>query len=179
MGKLYNTQVIDVGGGGFSRPLCPYVDKEGGLVEKRCWPDISFAFEPKCQACENYWKNYYAIVYDSIRRAENSRDDVIHKIRENVKRDGGKFILIDGKEYGLLCGATTTIEDYSYIYLNHDKILNFFSCDESSYKVIENVPSELSVLAWMHDNDREALLKSVKKSLGKFKHDVMITDFYV
>ena len=45
MGKLYNTQVIDVGGGGFSRPLCPYVDKEGGLVENNGYLQISESYE--------------------------------------------------------------------------------------------------------------------------------------
>lgn len=159
-----------------SIPKCPY--KKGKKFDS-CWPNNIFKKNEKCDNCPDYWKNYNQIVYDGIIRAEQNPDDNIHLIRKEAKEDGGKYIKFFD-EYGVLVGASVTIEDYYWVYIDSDRKLCFSSC-VGKYEVVEEdeLPPKMSVLVYLMEHDRKSLRELVDNKISEYKFDKLITDIYI
>ena len=157
-------------------PDCPFED---GKENRKCWPNNIFNENPKCDVCPDYLKNYNQIVYDDIIRAEQNPNDNIHHIRKEVKEDGGKYIKFFD-DYGVLVGASVTIEDYYWVYINSDRKLCFSSC-VGKYELVEEneLPPKMSVLVYLMNYDRESLRQLVNKKISEYKFDKLITDIYI
>ena len=96
-----------------------------------------------------------------------------------MKEDGGKYIKFFD-DYGVLVGASVTIEDYYWVYINSDRKLCFSSCVEKYELVEENeLPPKMSVLVYLMVHDRESLRELVNNKISEYKFDKLITDIYI
>lgn len=145
-----------------------------------CNPNIIFGCPAKCKKCEVWEQNYKQVLNDMIRREQNSdKKSNYHLIVEEVERDGGKYISFGNSsdDKGFLIGASTTIEDFYWVYMDSDRKIHFSSC-VGGYKVMDEIPAEFSVLDYMRKHDRTSIKKIIDDFISGLKYDKMITNIY-
>lgn len=111
---------------------------------------------------------------------EQNPDDNIHLIRKDVKEDRGNYIKFFD-DYGVLVGASVTIEDYYWVYINSDRKLCFFLSCVGKYELVEEneLPPKMSVLVYLMNHDRESLRELINNKISEYKFDKLITDIYI
>ena len=149
-------------------------------IKQHCNPNIIFGCPAKCKNCEAWEENYKQVLNDSIRREQNSdKKNNYHLIIEEVERDGGKYISFGNKseDMGFLIGASATIEDYYWVYMNRYRKICFSSC-VGGYKIIDEIPAEFSVLDYMRKHDKKSIKTIIDNFIKNMKYDKMITNVY-
>ena len=104
---------------------------------------------------------------------ENPKCDVCLDYLKNYNQ-----IVFD--DYGVLVGASISIEDYYWVYINSDRKLCFSSC-VGKYELVEEneLPPKMSVLIYLMNHDRESLRELVNNKISEYKFDKLITDIYI
>lgn len=160
-----------------------------------CYPDTMFmdyrigeCREKQCLECPKRWENYYKILDDSVKSAEKDPDSNIHLIRKEAVRtfNNGGFIKweddVKSKEdVGFLIGATTTLEDYYWLWIDANLKISYTSCC-MGYKDLDElteIPDFCSDLSKLVYDRKEELKRLVDESLERSKYDKMITEINI
>ena len=104
---------------------------------------------------------------------------VLSHIFTVLEEKGGKYVDFCCNDYGYLIGATSTNEDYYYLYIKSNLKIAFSSAVGSvgeSYNVVPN--NDFSILDYMLKNDVDGLINRIKKEFKKY-NDVLITPLYI
>lgn len=160
-----------------SYPKCPY-NKE------LCDPNILFNDyainkKDKCISCK-YWKsNYDYIVNKHIEEVKKDPKSNYNIIVNEVNRDGGKYIKFDNDDIGFLICATSTIEDYYYMYMDKDRNIKMSSC-VGGYEIIESPETiqNLSVLNYIRKHDKMYIKEKITRYIKNLKYDKVITNIF-
>lgn len=155
-------------------PMCIRNKKE------YCNPNILFRCPAQCKKCEAWEQNYKQVLDELIRRAQNSdKKNNYHLIVEEVERDGGKYISFGTRteNMGFLIGASATVEDYYWVYMNPDRKICFSSC-VGGYNLIDDIPAEFSVLDYMRKHDKKSIKNIIDNFVQGMKYEKMITNVY-
>lgn len=145
---------------------------------EECWPNCIFTeIDYPCRKCSVMQERYKEYLKESIESALQDKSNNIHYIIKSCKNDGGKIVKFRGlDEYGLLVGATSTLEDYYWIYIDKDKKLQFDTC-VSGYDIVNDIPEDCKFLTDIN-NGRE-LLNIVIKGVNATLYDMLITPIYI
>lgn len=142
---------------------------------EHCWPCT--LFEPDdypCRKCKVQKERYKELLEASVQNAYANKDSSIHLIKYTVSRYSGTIVDISG-DYGLLIGATATLEDYYWVYIDSDLKVCYSSC-VGGIDEIEEIPAKFSILSYMMKNQKQDLLDKVMKSINSHKDtDLLIT----
>lgn len=125
-------------------------------------------------------EKYMKLINEGIKAAEEDPEDNIHRIREDIRRDGGKYVkFYKNDDFCLLFGASTTTFDYYWDVCEPTGELRFVSC-AIAYEVL-NDEEEYQCWEKFRDNGfyhREQIGNHIKDEMKKKPEEVMITDFH-
>ena len=160
-----------------SYPKCPY-------RKDLCVPDILFNVfslnkTDKCLTCEHWRSNYDYIVNKHLEDVKKDPNSNYNIIVNEVNRDGGKYIKFDNDDIGFLICATSTIEDYYYMYMDKDRNIKMSSCI-GGYEIIESSETirNLSVLSYIRIHDNMYMKEKIKQYIKNLKYDKVITNIF-
>ena len=160
-----------------SYPKCPYTNKD-------CNPDILFINYSikdkfKCLTCKHWKKNYFYILDKSLEVSKKNPKSNYNLIVNEVNMDGGKYIKFDNDDIGFLICATSTIEDYYYMYMDKDKNIKMSSC-VGGYKVLKSseIPQNLSVLSYIRKHDKLYIKEIITRYVKNMRYDKVITKIF-
>ncbi|MBO5003788.1 MAG: hypothetical protein J6D03_00675 [Clostridia bacterium] len=145
---------------------------------EECWPcDLFTERSYPCRHCELRNERYREYLKESIIRSKRCKDDNIHNIIRACKKDGGKIVSFENVEFGMLVGATSTLEDYYWIFINENGLLRFTSC-VGGYVLLDEIPEECK---WLTDpkNEKKLLEITMKTINDKPNYDMLITPIYI
>ena len=132
-----------------------------------------------CISCK-YWKsNYDYIVNKHIEEVKKDPKSNYNIIVNEVNRDGGKYIKFDNDDIGFLICATSTIEDYYYMYMDKDRNIKMSSC-VGGYEIIESPETiqNLSVLSYIRKHDKMYIKEKITRYIKNLKYDNVITNIF-
>ena len=113
---------------------------------------------------------------EDVKKNPNSNYNII--INE-VNKDGGKYIKFDNDDIGFLICATSTIEDYYYMYMDKDRNIKMSSC-VGGYEIIESPETiqNLSVLSYIRKHDKMYIKEKITRYIKNLKYDKVITNIF-
>ena len=142
-----------------------------------CWPDCLFKdIDYPCIKCPIMKERYNEYLKDSIQESLKDKNNSIHHIMESCRTDGGKIVDIGCGEYGLLVGATATLEDYYWVIIDKEKKIQFETC-VGKYKIVNDVPEDYKFL--LDKKNESELFNLVIKGVNATMFDIMITPIYI
>ena len=160
-----------------SYPKCPYTNNfcDPNIL----YNDYSINKKDKCLTCKQWRTNYDYILNKSLDEAKTNKKSNYNIIVNEVNRDGGKYIKFDNDDIGFLICATSTIEDYYYVYMDKDKNIKMSSC-VGGYKVLESsqIPQNLSVLSYIRKHDKMYIKEIITRYVKNLKYDKVITKIF-
>ena len=109
-------------------------------------------------------------------KSENNMQLIKMKID---KFRGGYFELSSGGDIGYIVGASSTLEDYYYVYVDKSNNIGFQSCVGKIKYIGKNMPNNnFSVVDWLIKNDPKSLVVKIKSVLQR-NLDVLFTSIYI
>ncbi len=160
-----------------SYPKCPYTNIfcDPNIL----YNDYSISKKDKCLTCEHWRTNYDYILNKSLEDARKNKKSNYNVIVNEVNMDGGKYIKFDNNDIGFLICATSTIEDYYYVYMDKDKNIKMSSC-VGGYEVIKpsEIPQNLAVLSYIRKHDKLYIKEIITRYVKNLKYDKVITKIF-
>ena len=149
--------------------------KKDETWQEHCWPCTLFESDDyPCRTCEVQKERYKELLEKSVQAAYANKDSNIHLIKRIVSKYSGTIVNVSG-DYGLLVGATSTLEDYYWVYIDSDLKVCYSSC-VGAIKDIDEIPANCSVLSYMIKHQKQDLMDKVMKSINSHKDtDLLIT----
>ena len=82
-------------------------------------------------------------------------------------------------DIGFLICATSTIEDYYYMYMDKDRNIKMSSC-VGGYEIIESPETiqNLSVLSYIRKHDKMYIKEKITRYIKNLKYDKVITNIF-
>lgn len=154
-------------------PVCIY-------SKKQCFPDLLFSNSNTCKQCPMCDVNYIKILDAELDSYEQRTDETnYNRIKNKANKDGGKYISFGNKlsDNGFLIGATSTLEDFYWLYMDLERNIHFSSC-VGGYTVIDEIPVEFNILDYMRTHDKDFIKKTIDDFIKNMKYDRMISDIH-
>ena len=92
------------------------------------------------------------------------------RINRAIQKDGGRYIGFENSGYGILCCGVVSDKKFYFIWMNKDREIEVQSMKDT-YKLIREIPANLSVLSYLYDNQRQVLREMVEQWLELNKDD--------
>lgn len=109
---------------------------------------------------------------DPEKRYENSKSF----LKKTIQRDGGRFISFGINDMGILAAGVEKNHIFYFIYVNKDRQIKLKST-KSGYKLLREVPNNLSVLNYLYQNQRNFIRGLVEDWLDDNENEyTLITD---
>lgn len=157
--------------------FCQYLTEESPKIKK------------DCLNCPDRIKNFEKLIQKSIEEAENNPDSNIHLIRKqfNRTRENGGFItwernqILTEYDTGYLLAATTTLEDYYWMWIDASLKIRYTSCciGYSDLDDVTEVPDFCSGLSKLVYKEPDRLNSLINESLKRNKEDRLITEINI
>lgn len=110
----------------------------------------------------------------------NKTENNMQLIKKEIeKKCGGYFELSSGGDIGYIVGASSTLEDYYYVYIDKLNNIGFQSCVGKIKYLGKNMPNnDFSVVDWLIKHDPNSLVIKIKNVLQR-NPDVLFTSIYI
>lgn len=110
----------------------------------------------------------------------NKTENNMQLIKKEIeKKRGGYFELSSGGDIGYIVGASSTLEDYYYVYVDKLNKIGFQSCVGKIKYIGKNMPNnDFSVVDWLIKHDPKSLVIKIKNVLQR-NPDVLFTSIYI
>ena len=110
----------------------------------------------------------------------NKTENNMQLIKKEIeKKRGGYFELSSGGDIGYIVGASSTLEDYYYVYIDKLNNIGFQSCVGKIKYLGKNMPNnDFSVVDWLIKHDPKSLVIKIKNVLQR-NPDVLFTSIYI
>lgn len=110
----------------------------------------------------------------------NKTENNMQLIKKEIeKKRGGYFELFSGGDIGYIVGASSTLEDYYYVYIDKSNKICFQSCVGKIKYIGKNMPNnDFSVVDWLIKHDPKSLVIKIKNVLQR-NPDVLFTSIYL
>lgn len=110
----------------------------------------------------------------------NKTENNMQLIKKEIeKKRGGYFELSNGGDIGYIVGASSTLEDYYYVYVDKSNNIGFQSCVGKIKYIGKNIPNNnFSVVDWLIKHDPKSLVIKIKNVLQR-NQDVLFTSIYL
>ena len=102
--------------------------------------------------------------------AEERFEEQKARINRAIQKDGGRYIGFENSGYGILCCGVVSDKKFYFIWMNKDREIEVQSMKDT-YKLIREIPANLSVLSYLYDNQRQVLREMVEQWLELNKDD--------
>lgn len=110
----------------------------------------------------------------------NKTENNMQLIKKEIEKKGGGYFELDsGGDIGYIVGASSTLEDYYYVYIDKSNNICFQSCVGKIKYIGKNMPNnDFSVVDWLIKNDPKSLVIKIKNVLQR-NLDVLFTSIYL
>lgn len=106
---------------------------------------------------------------DKQQRVEHTRE----MLAQTIQKDGGKFVTFGYGNDGILCAALEQDEKFYFLWLDKDRKTQITSTKES-YKLLRDVPNNLSVLYYLYQTQRNYVAGVVQNWVEENSDDYKI-----
>lgn len=110
----------------------------------------------------------------------NKTENNMQLIKKEIEnKRGGYFELSSRGDIGYIVGASSTLEDYYYVYIDKLNNIGFQSCVGKIKYLGKNMPNnDFSVVDWLIKHDPNSLVIKIKNVLQR-NPDVLFTSIYI